>query len=105
MVSCGSCQIAHGSYLLDLPEDVLSVLLSRFPPKTLLALSFTCKALYEELRDEAIWRGSYVNRYLWDGASTSRRAKEDVRVLVQGCTGAGGRGWKNESMSREAMLE
>ena len=93
------------SHLLDLPVDVLHVLLSRLPPRSLKALSVTCKTLKEDLEDESIWRQSYANRFLWDGAARSTIGKENVKVLVQGCTGDGGRGWRKEALNREAMLE
>lgn len=96
---------AYNSYLLGLPEDVLHALLTRLPPRSLLSLSVTCKALYEELKGEAIWRGSYVNRYLWDGAARWALAKEDVKVLVQPCTGIDGKGWKKEALEREMVLK
>ncbi|WWD02114.1 hypothetical protein V865_000152 [Kwoniella europaea PYCC6329] len=90
--------------LLNLPEDLIHTLLSRIPPRDLTRLAQTCKDLYEELEDESIWRQSYVNRFLYDGAARDIRAKEDVRILVQGCLNTGGRGWKREALSREAMI-
>ncbi|WVW85344.1 hypothetical protein I302_107382 [Kwoniella bestiolae CBS 10118] len=90
--------------LLNLPEDLIHTLLSRIPPRDLTRLAVTCKDLYEELEDESIWRQSYVNRFLYDGAARDIRAKEDVKVLVQGCLNNGGRGWKREALSREAMI-
>lgn len=97
--------LADLSYLLGLPEDVLHVLLTRLPPRSLLALAVTCRRLHEELEDEAVWRGSYVNRYLWDGAARDVGAKEEVKVLVQGCMGISGKGWKEEALRRQMMLE
>ncbi len=96
---------ADDSYLLGLPQDVLHVLLSRLPPKSLLSMSLTCKILQDELKHEAIWRGSYVNRYLWDGAASFGSVKDEVKVLAQPCMREGGKGWKKESLSREGMLE
>lgn len=96
---------AHVSYLLNLPNDVLHVLLVRIPPRSLLQLGATCKLLHEELKSESVWRQCYINRFLWDGAAGNGRAREEVKALVQGCTGVGGRGWKKEALSREGMLE
>ena len=93
------------SYLLALPQDVLLVLLSRIPPRSLLALSVTCKSLHLELRGEAVWRGSYLNRFFWDGASRDLAGKEEVKVLIQGCVGREETGWKKEALHRERMLE
>ncbi|WWC90437.1 uncharacterized protein L201_005372 [Kwoniella dendrophila CBS 6074] len=90
--------------LLDLPEDIIHTLLSHIPPKDLTRLAQTCKDLYEVLQDESIWRQSYVNRFLYDGAARDNKAKRDVKLLVQGCLNNGGRGWKKEALSREAML-
>nr|XP_018261760.1 uncharacterized protein I303_06204 [Kwoniella dejecticola CBS 10117]OBR83918.1 hypothetical protein I303_06204 [Kwoniella dejecticola CBS 10117] len=90
--------------LLNLPEDVIHTLLTRLPPKDLTKLAQTCRDLYEELEDESIWRQSYINRFLYDGASRSIQAKQHVKVLVQGCLNTGGRGWKKEALSRESML-
>lgn len=84
---------------------MLHVLLSRLPPRSLKALAVTCKTLREDLSDESIWRESYANRFIWDGAARSREGKEDLKVLVQGCMGAERRGWRKESLNREAMLE
>nr|XP_031863898.1 uncharacterized protein CI109_000542 [Kwoniella shandongensis]KAA5530970.1 hypothetical protein CI109_000542 [Kwoniella shandongensis] len=92
-------------HLLNLPEDVLHALLARLPPRTLTKLAQTCRTLYEQLESESIWRQSYVNRFFWDGAATDSRTKEDVMVLVQGCLNNGGRGWKREALSREAMTD
>jgi hypothetical protein len=93
------------SHLLNLPVDVLHVLLSRLPPRSLKALAVTCKTLREDLTEESIWRESFANRFIEDGAARSRQGKEDLRVLVQGCMGDEGRGWRKESLNREAMLE
>ncbi|WWC71308.1 uncharacterized protein I206_105262 [Kwoniella pini CBS 10737] len=93
-----------GCPLLDLPEDVVHTLLTHIPPRDLTRLAQTCKDLYEELEDESIWRQSYINRFLYDGAARSNQAKQDVKVLVQGCLNSGGRGWKKEALSRESML-
>ncbi|ORX38274.1 hypothetical protein BD324DRAFT_620221 [Kockovaella imperatae] len=90
-------------FLLDLPQDVLTLLLCKLAPKSLLALSATCRFLHQELENETIWRHSYVNHYLWDGAFRSAQGKADVQVLVQGCNGPS-RGWRQESLSRESML-
>ncbi|WVR09372.1 hypothetical protein IAU60_006439 [Kwoniella sp. DSM 27419] len=60
--------------------------------------------LREELEDESIWRSSYINRFFWDGAARSDRVKHETRVLVQGCLNGGGRGWRKEALSREAMV-
>lgn len=95
----------RNSHLLSLPVDVLHALLAKLPPRSLKALSVACKTLQEDLSDESIWRQSYANRFLWDGAALDRRGKENVKVLVQGCMGSGGRGWKKEALNREAMLE
>ncbi|CAK9781730.1 hypothetical protein CC85DRAFT_281517 [Cutaneotrichosporon oleaginosum] len=92
-------------YLLNLPSDVLHVLLIRIPPRSLLQLGATCKFLHEELKSESVWRQCYINRFLWDGAAGNGRAREQVKALVQGCSGIGGRGWKKEALSREGMLE
>ncbi|WVQ95174.1 hypothetical protein IAU59_002268 [Kwoniella sp. CBS 9459] len=92
-------------HLLNLPEDLIHLLLSRLPPRSLLQLSSTCKALHDELEDESIWRASYVNRFLFDDAARRTYVREEVRVLVQGCLNSGGRGWKREALSREAMLD
>ncbi|KAK8854560.1 hypothetical protein IAR55_003299 [Kwoniella newhampshirensis] len=92
-------------HILNLPEDVLHTLLSHLPPRTLTKLAQTCRILYEELESESIWRQSYVNRFFWDGAARDSRAKEEVMILVQGCLNTGGRGWKREALSREAMLD
>ncbi|WRT68667.1 uncharacterized protein IL334_005646 [Kwoniella shivajii] len=91
--------------LLNLPEDIIHILLSRIPPRDLTKLALTCKDLYEELEDESIWRQSYINRFVSDGAARSRQAKQDVEVLVQSCLNNGGRGWRREALSREAMLD
>jgi len=100
----GTCAGAKEiSYLLDLPQDVLHMLLGRIPPKSLNAISRTCTTLRDELEDDGIWRHSYVNHFVWDGASRDAAAKEVVRVLVQGCNG-GGMGWRYEGLAREAML-
>lgn len=93
------------SHLLNLPVDVLHVLLSRLPPRSLKALAVTCKTLREDLTQESIWRESYANRFIGDGAARSRQGKVDLGVLVQGCMGDEGRGWRKESLNREAMLE
>lgn len=93
------------SYLLDLPEDVLHLLLVRLPPRTLLQIGSTCKLLHNALKGEAMWRQCYINHFLWDGAATDGRAREEVKVLAQGCLGTGGRGWKREALSRESMIE
>ncbi|WVF67598.1 hypothetical protein IAT40_002356 [Kwoniella sp. CBS 6097] len=92
-------------HLLNLPEDLIHLLLSRLPPRSLLQLSSTCRALHDELEDESIWRASYVNRFLSEDAARRTSAKEEVRVLVQGCLNNGGRGWKREALSREAMVD
>ena len=92
------------SFLLQLPQDVLHLLLCRLPPKSLLALSTTCVVLRQKLQDESVWRQSYVNRYLWEGAARSISGREDVQVLIQTCNGTT-RGWKQENLSREAMLQ
>ncbi|BEI84834.1 hypothetical protein CcaverHIS002_0502350 [Cutaneotrichosporon cavernicola] len=92
-------------HLLNLPNDVLHVLLVRLPPICLLQLGATCKLLRDELKSESVWRQCYINRFLWDGAAGNGRAREEVKALVQGCSGVGGRGWKKEALSREAMLE
>lgn len=93
------------SHFLDLPGDVLHLLLVRLPPRSLLQLGATCKLLHNELKNETFWRQCYINRFLWDGAATNDVAREEVKVLVQGCVGTGGRGWKREALSREGMLE
>jgi hypothetical protein len=93
------------SHLLNLPVDVLHVLLARLPPRSLRALSVTCKTLREDLSDDSIWRQSYANRFMWDGAAREVAAKAEMKVLVQGCMGDGGRGWRREALNREAMLE
>ena len=93
------------SYLLALPQDVLLVLLARIPPRSLLALSVTCKSLHDELRDEAVWKGSFLNRFFGDGAARDLVGKEEVKVLIQGCIGREGTGWKKEALHREKMLE
>ena len=105
MVSRGILNMLIDSFLLGLPNDVLVALLIRLPPRSLLVLSRTCRVLNEQLKNEAVWRGSYLNRYLWEGAASVDWVKEEVRVLAQGCTNEGQRGWKKESVSREAMLE
>jgi hypothetical protein len=86
------------SHLLKLPVDLLQVLLSRLPPRSLSILSATCKTLRGDLEDETIWRQSYVYRYLGQAKPT------EVQVLVQPC-GEDGRGWRKESLAREMMLE
>jgi len=93
------------SYLLNLPPDALHLLLAKLPPRSLKALSVTCKTLQEDLSIEGIWRESYANRFMWDGAATEVIAKAEMKVLVQGCMGDGGRGWRREALNREAMLE
>lgn len=93
------------SYLLNLPPDVLHLLLAKLPPRSLKALSVTCKTLQEDLSIEGIWRESYANRFMWDGAATEVSARAEMKVLVQGCMGDGGRGWRREALNREAMLE
>lgn len=102
---CGGLTAA--SYLLRLPEDVLLALLARIPPRSLLALSATCRYLHEVLQDELVWKHSYVSRYIGETASASAAGRQAVRTLVQGCQGQGlpGRGWKKEGLAREAMLE
>lgn len=85
--------------------DVLHLLLVRLPPRSLLQLGATCKLLNEMIESEAVWRRCYINRFLYDGAANSAREREEVRVLVQSCKGVGGRGWKQEALSREAMIE
>ncbi|KAL7419845.1 hypothetical protein Q5752_005761 [Cryptotrichosporon argae] len=92
-------------HLLALPADVLHVLLSRLAPRDLQRLASTCRALREGIDDDLLWRDCYVNRFLYDGAADDARAKEDVRVLVQGCLNTGGRGWRKEALSREAMID
>ncbi|OCF32653.1 hypothetical protein I316_05574 [Kwoniella heveanensis BCC8398] len=92
-------------HLLNLPEDLIHLLLSRLPPRSLLQLSSTCRALHDELEDESIWRASYVNRFLFEDAARRTSVRKEVRVLVQGCLNSGGRGWKREALSREAMLD
>ena len=96
--------LTRPSYLLDLPQDVLHSLLCKFAPKSLLNLSATCTLLQKELEDETIWRHSYVNHYLWDGASRSKVGRADVQLLVQGCLGTP-QGWRQESLGRETMLK
>ncbi|WVQ79595.1 hypothetical protein IAT38_001695 [Cryptococcus sp. DSM 104549] len=91
--------------LLNLPEDLIHLLLSRLPPRTLLRLSETCKLLHQELEDESIWRKSYVNHFFGEGTARDPRCKEEVMVLAQSCLNTGGRGWKKEALSREAMTE
>lgn len=93
------------SYLLDLPPDALHLLLAKLPPRSLKALSVTCKTLQEDLSIEGIWRECYANRFMWDGAATEVAAKAEMKVLVQGCMGDGGRGWRREALNREAMIE
>jgi hypothetical protein len=93
------------SYLLNLPADVLHILLAKLPPRTLKALSVTCKTLQEDLSIEGIWRECYANRFMWDGAALEVTARDEMKVLVQGCMGDGGRGWRREALNREAMLE
>lgn len=90
---------------MELPNDVLHLLLVRIPPRALLQLGATCKQLHDELKSDSVWRQCYINRFLWDGAASNGRAREEVKALVQGCTGVGGRGWKQEALSREATLE
>lgn len=94
-----------GSYFLEIPEDVRHLLLVRMPPRTLLQVAATCKLLQNTMKSEAVWRQCYINRFLWDGAAGDTRAREQVKALVQGCMGTGGRGWKKEALSRESMLE
>ena len=65
----------------------------------------TCKTLKEDLSDESLWRQSYANRFLWEGAAKSVQGRADVKLLVQGCTGLSGRGWRREALNRESMLE
>jgi len=84
---------------------VLHLLLSRLPPRSLLQMSATCTQLNAELKNETFWRQSYINTFLWDGAASDARARDQVKALVQGCMGVGGRGWKREALSREGMLE
>jgi hypothetical protein len=93
------------SHLLNLPVDVLQVLLARIPPRSLRALSVTCKTLREDLSDDVIWRQSYANRFMWDGAALEVAGRAEMKTLVQGCMGDGGRGWRREALNREAMLE
>lgn len=75
------------------------------PPRTLRTLSTTCRTLREDLENESIWRESYGNRFLWDGAARDRWAKDDVKVLVQSCQDGIGKGWRKEALARETMLE
>lgn len=84
---------------------MLHLLLVRMPPRSLLQLSATCKLLHETMKRDSVWRQCYINRFFWDGAAGDGRAREEVRALVQGCMGTGGRGWKKEALSRESMLE
>lgn len=93
------------SYILDLPEDLLHHFLTRLPPRSLLQLASTCKLLHNQAKSESIWRQCYINHFFWDGAASDSTAREQVKVLVQGCMGPGGRGWKREALSREGMLE
>ncbi|WOO78378.1 uncharacterized protein LOC62_02G001926 [Vanrija pseudolonga] len=92
-------------YILDLPEDLLHHFLTRLPPRSLLQLASTCKLLHNQAKSESIWRQCYINHFFWDGAASDGAAREQVKVLVQGCMGPGGRGWKREALSREGMLE
>jgi hypothetical protein len=85
--------------LLKLPIDVLKLLLVRVPPRSLAALAATCTTLRADLSDEAIWRRSYVHRYVGESAPEAV-----VRTLVQPCAVAG-QGWRKESLERETMLE
>jgi hypothetical protein len=93
------------SHLLNLPEDVLHVLLGRLPPRSLALLGGTCQLLRHELVNDSIWRSSYVNHFLWDGAARSEKTRQEVKVLVQGCSEMGNRGWRKEALEREANLE
>ncbi|KAK4689613.1 hypothetical protein P7C73_g477, partial [Tremellales sp. Uapishka_1] len=93
------------SYLLELPSDVLHLLLSHLPPRTLLVLSTTCRALHDTLKEDSIWRESYVNRFVGEAAVGAGKTKSDVKTLVQGVLGVGRRGWKKEALGREAMLD
>jgi len=86
-------------HLLNLPPDLLYLVLSRLPPRSLVALSTTCTELYHGLKDDSIWRECYVHRFM------DRPTREEVKVLVQGYKNLGGRGWRAEAIGREAMLE
>ena len=67
-------------------------------------LSATCKTLHQELGREAVWKQSYIYRF-FGRVSDGVQVKREVEVLVQSCAGVGGRGWKKEALSREAVLE
>ena len=86
------------SHLLKLPVDLLQVLLSRFPPRSLSVLSATCKTLRGDLENDSIWRQSYIYHFM--GVVDPK----EIQVLVQPC-GPEGQGWRKESLARETMLE
>jgi len=90
-------------YILALPEDVMRLLLGRMPPRSLRALSQTCAGLRAILDDDSIWKDCYVYGFLQ--SIRPRDVRREMDVLVQGCLGAAGRGWRREAMGRETMLE
>ncbi|WVN86154.1 uncharacterized protein L203_101315 [Cryptococcus depauperatus CBS 7841] len=90
-------------YLLNLPEDVIHIILARLPPKTLLAISKTCKYLHGLTEDDAIWKHSYINHYFSESVSRNSRRIKDVDVLAQSCCNMAERGWKKEALGREII--
>ncbi|ODN87377.1 hypothetical protein L198_07001 [Cryptococcus wingfieldii CBS 7118] len=92
-------------HLLNLPTDVLHVLLTRLPPRSLLRLSATCTALNAHCNNDTVWRHSYINQYFGVGVSRDAGRRKEVEILARGCTGIGERGWKRESLERLRMLE
>lgn len=93
------------SPLLELPADVLRPILSLIPPRSLLRLRAVCRRFEVELSQDALWRECYAERFLGDSSDpTGRRLEPIVRSCVGG-DGQGGRGWRAESLAREAVLE
>ncbi|TYJ52579.1 hypothetical protein B9479_006829 [Cryptococcus floricola] len=103
----GKKKVGEGGecHLLNLPTDVLHVLLTRLPPRSLLRLSATCTALNAHCNNDTVWRHSYINQYFGVGVSRDAGRRKEVEILARGCTGIGERGWKRESLERLRMLE
>ncbi|ODN73046.1 hypothetical protein L202_08441 [Cryptococcus amylolentus CBS 6039] len=103
----GKKKVGEGGecHLLNLPTDVLHVLLTRLPPRSLLRLSATCTALHAHCNNDTVWRHSYINQYFGVGVSRDAGRRKEVEILARGCTGIGERGWKRESLERLRMLE
>ncbi|WVQ77637.1 hypothetical protein IAR50_007325 [Cryptococcus sp. DSM 104548] len=92
-------------HLLNLPTDVLHLLLTRLPPRSLLRLSATCTTLNAHCNNDTVWRHSYINRYFGAGISRNAGKRKEVEILARSCIGQGGRGWKREALERMRMLE